>query len=220
MELLTKLFTAIIDFAKKFAQLTLKGQFITIALLMFSTYYLTSCSVKSTIDNIIVSFEETKKQNETLKDSVITLSDSAKQSEVTIKKLRIEISLMSTQKIALRKTQTRLEKVIEKTTDTVTLVALQDTVIDNLKNQVTVADAQIEKQEDIIEAQSNQINLTQQALSVSEQRAALLENTLDDTMDKLNKKDKLWGKIPLPGRKVVAATAFIGGVYLGTQIHK
>jgi predicted RNase H-like nuclease (RuvC/YqgF family) len=220
MELLTKLFTAIIEFARKFTELAVIGQILTIALLVFSTYYVTSCSNKGTVDNITVVFEETKKQNQTLKDSVVVLVDSAKQNEVTIRKLRIEISMMSAQRAALRATQARLEREIKVAPDTVTLVALQDTTIDNLKSQILVADAQIGQQETVIEMQANQLFLTKEALSVSEQRAALLENALDDTFNKLQKKDKLWGKIPLPNRKVVAATALVGGVYVGTRINK
>lgn len=220
MELLTKLFTAIIEVARKFTELAVIGQILTIALLVFSTYYVASCSNKGAVDNIAVVFEETKKQNKILKDSVTVLADSAKQNEVVIKKLRIEISMISTQRVALRATQIRLENEIKGAADTVTLVALQDTTIDNLKTQILVADTQIGQQETVIEMQANQLFLTKEALSVSEQRAVLLENTLNDTFDKLQKKDKLWGKIPLPNRKVVAATALVGGIYVGARIHK
>lgn len=220
MKLLKTLFEATIEFGEKFSKLTGIGQLITVAILIFSTYYITSCSKDRTIDGINVEVEETKEYSNKLKDSVVTLKDSVQGKEVVIKKLSIQVSLLSRERRTLQNVQYRLEDRIELEKDTTIIVALQDTVIDNLKTQLTVTDNVVKNQEHIIATKTDQVNLLQTSLSLTEQRADTLEKTLDRTLDKLNKKDKLWGVIPLPNRKVVATTALVGGVYLGTQIKK
>ena len=220
MKLLKTIFDAAIKFGEKFSKLTSIGQLATIGILMFSTYYVTSCSNNETVDGINVIVEETKEYSNKLKDSVITLRDSVQRKEVTIKKLTIQVSLMSKQRAVLQTEQRRLEDLRNVTQDTTIIIALQDTTIDNLKTQLAVTDTVVKKQEQIISNKTEQISLLETSLSLSEQRSDTLEKTLDRTLDKLNKKDKLWGVIPLPNRKVVAATALVGGVYLGTQIKK
>lgn len=220
MKLLKTIFDAAIKFGEKFSKLTSIGQLATIGILMYSTYYVTSCSNNETVDGINVIVEETKEYSNKLKDSVITLHDSVRGKEVTIKKLTVQVSLLSKQRNVLQNDQRRLEDLRNVTQDTTIIIALQDTTIDNLKTQLAVTDTVVKKQEQIISNKTQQISLLETSLSLSEQRSDTLEKTLDRTLDKLNKKNKLWGVIPLPNRKVVAAAALVGGVYLGTQIKK
>lgn len=220
MKLLKTIFDTAIKFGEKFSKLTSIGQLATIGILMFSTYYVTSCSNNETVDGINVIVEETKEYSNKLKDSVITLRDSVQRKEVTIKKLTVQVSVLSKQRNVLQNDQRRLEDLRNVAQDTTIIIALQDTTIDNLKTQLAVTDTVVKKQEQIINNKTQQISLLETSLSLSEQRSDTLEKTLDRTLDKLNKKDKLWGVIPLPNRKVVAATALVGGVYLGTQIKK
>jgi len=220
MKLLKTIFDTAIKFGEKFSKLTSIGQLATIGILMYSTYYVTSCSNNETVDGINVIVEETKEYSNKLKDSVITLHDSVQRKEVTIKKLTVQVSVLSKQRNVLQNDQRRLEDLRNVTQDTTIIIALQDTTIDNLKTQLAVTDTVVKKQEQIINNKTQQISLLETSLSLSEQRSDTLEKTLDRTLDKLNKKDKLWGVIPLPNRKVVAATALVGGVYLGKQIKK
>lgn len=220
MKLLKTIFDTAIKFGEKFSKLTSIGQLATIGILMYSTYYVTSCSNNETVDGINVIVEETKEYSNKLKDSVITLHDSVRGKEVVIKKLTVQVSLLSKQRNVLQNDQRRLEDLRNVTQDTTIIIALQDTTIDNLKTQLAVTDTVVKKQEQIISNKTQQISLLETSLSLSEQRSDTLEKTLDRTLDKLNKKNKLWGVIPLPNRKVVAATALVGGVYLGTQIKK
>lgn len=220
MKLLKTIFDTAIKFGEKFSKLTSIGQLATIGILMYSTYYVTSCSNNETVDGINVIVEETKEYSNKLKDSVITLHDSVRGKEVVIKKLTVQVSLLSKQRNVLQNDQRRLEDLRNVTQDTTIIIALQDTTIDNLKTQLAVTDTVVKKQEQIISNKTQQISLLETSLSLSEQRSDTLEKTLDRTLDKLNKKNKLWGVIPLPNRKVVAAAALVGGVYLGTQIKK
>lgn len=220
MKLLKTIFDTAIKFGEKFSKLTSIGQLATIGILMYSTYYVTSCSNNETVDGINVIVEETKEYSNKLKDSVITLHDSVQRKEVTIKKLTVQVSVLSKQRNVLQNDQRRLEDLRNVAQDTTIIIALQDTTIDNLKTQLAVTDTVVKKQEQIISNKTQQISLLETSLSLSEQRSDTLEKTLDRTLDKLNKKNKLWGVIPLPNRKVVAATALVGGVYLGTQIKK
>ena len=159
MKLLKTIFDAAIKFGEKFSKLTSIGQLATIGILMFSTYYVTSCSNNETVDGINVIVEETKEYSNKLKDSVITLRDSVQRKEVTIKKLTIQVSLMSKQRAVLQTEQRRLEDLRNVTQDTTIIIALQDTTIDNLKTQLAVTDTVVKKQEQIINNKTQQISL-------------------------------------------------------------
>lgn len=220
MKLLKTIFDTALKFGEKFSKLTSIGQLATIGILMYSTYYITSCSNNENVDGINVIVEETKEYSNKLKDSVITLRDSVQKKEVTIKKLTIQVSLMSKQRAVLQTEQRRLEDLRNVTQDTTIIIALQDTTIDNLKTQLTITDTVVKNQQEIITNKTEQISLLQTSLNLTEQRVDTLEKTLDKTLEKLNKQNKVFGFIPLPSRKVVAVTALVGGVYLGTQIKK
>lgn len=220
MELLNNLLKSAIIFGKKFAELTVAAQIAVGAILIFASYQLTSCSKDQEIQNIKIEAEKTTQYAKQAKDSVKVLADSVEKTQVTINKLKFEISLQKRQRAALQVDQHRLEKQIVVETDTVTILALQDTTIDNLKTQLSVVDSIVHKKDSIITHQDTTIGLLKYGLNLSEKRADTLQTTLNSTIKKLNKKDKMFGFIPLPNRKVVAATALIGGVYLGTQLKK
>lgn len=220
METLNNLLKIAIAFGKKFAELTVAAQIAVAAVLIFASYELTSCTKDQEIQNIKMEAEKTTHFANQAKDSVKILADSVNKTQVTINKLKFEISLQRKQRVALKTEQGRLEtqRIVE--TDTVTIIALQDTTIDNLKTQLTVVDSMVHAKDNIIAHQDTTIGLLKYGLELSEKRADTLQTTLNSTIKKINKKDKILGFIPLPNRRVVAATALIGGVYLGTQLKK
>lgn len=220
MRLLTRLLEIALEFGEKYAQLGLVAQLATAAILVIGTSQFTSCAKDQEIENIKMEAEKTTQFANQKQDSVKFLSDSVNKTQVTINKLKFEISLQRKQRLALKTDQHRLEteRIIE--TDTVTIIALQDTTIDNLKSQLSVVDSMVQTKDAVIAHQDTSIKLLKYGLELSEKRADTLQTTLNSTIKKLNKKDKLFGFIPLPNRKVVAATAVVGGIYLGTQLKK
>ena len=217
MKLLKQLLDLAVKFGQRFLKLTIIGQLAVLGILMYSSHYLTSCSIDEKINNLEIVYEETTKLNNTLKTNIKTLEDSSANKDIKIRKLTITVSDLSAQRKVLLASRNKIEQQIIVATDTITLVTLQDTAITTLKEELVVADNIITTQEQIIDERVQQVNLLTTALNTSETRADLLEKTLDDTFPQLNKKDKIFGIIPMPSRKVVAATAFVGGIYLGRK---
>lgn len=220
MKLLNSLLELALEFGRKYAQLGLTAQIATAVILIIGTSQFTSCAKDQEIESIKMEAEKTTQFADQAKKSVKVLSDSVEKTQVTINKLKFEILLQKKQRLALKTDQRRLEtqRIIE--TDTVKILALQDTTIDNLKSQLSVADSMVQTKDAVIAHQDTSIKLLKYGLDLSEKRADTLQTTLNSTIKKLNKKDKLFGFIPLPNRKVVAATAVVGGIYLGTQLKK
>jgi len=220
MELLNSLLSNLIIFIQKFSKLTTSAQIAITSVLLLCTNQLTTCTKDQEIENIKMNAQKTTQYVETISDSLKTLNDDVEKKQVKIEKLSFEISLQKKQRSTLKITQNRLEQLRIVETDTVTIIALQDTTIDNLKSQLTLADVAGSKKDTIIAQQDSSIGLLKHGLQLSEQRADTLQKTLNSTIEKINKKDKIFGFIPMPSRKTVAVTAIIGGVYLGTQLKK
>jgi hypothetical protein len=220
MQLLNNLLKDVIQFGKNFADLTFVGQLATAVILIFASYQITSCSKDKELDSIKITAEQTSEYANKITDSLRILGDSVAKKEIVISKLNVEISLRSQVRNVLRGEQSRLEVLRDTLTDTVRIIAVQDTTIDNLKTQLAVTDTILFKKDTVIAQKDTVINLLKTSLSLSETKADTLQKTLDYTINKMKKKDKLFGFIPLPSRKTTALLGLVGGVYLGTQITK
>lgn len=220
MKLLNSLLIALVNFGKKFSTLTANAQLIVAGLLIFCVYQLTSSNGNNDLDKLKFDVQKTTEISQVATDSIKKLTDQVKKTEVKIEKLSFELSRQKGKRSVLQTVQSRLDTMIVIERDTSRLVALQDTAIDNLKGQLSLADQINMKQDSIIIQQDTSIKLLKNGLVLSERRADTLQTTLNTTLKKLNKKDKFFGFIPMPNRKFVAATAVIGGIYLGTQIKR
>lgn len=220
MQPLKDLLKDVIHFGKSFADMSFVGQLATAAILIFASYQITSCSKDKEFESIKVTAEQTSQYVNRITDSLKVLNDSVAKKEVVISKLNVEISLRSKVRNTLRNEQSRLEILRDTLTDTVRIIAVQDTTIDNLKVQLAVADTIGFKKDTIIAKKDTIINTLKTGLRLSETKADTLQKTLDYTLRKMQKKDKLFGFIPLPSRKTTALIGLAGGIYLGTQITK
>lgn len=220
MKLLNSLLEIALEFGRKFAQLGILAQTAAAVVLVFGFYQLSSCNKDTTMDSIKIAAEQTNQHVRHMTDSLAALSDSVAKKEIIIKRLTVEISMRSRASTKLKTDQRRLETIRDTVTDTVTIVAVQDTVIDNLKTQVAIADTIISKKDEVIVQKDTIIGTLKTSLLLSESKADTLEKTLEYTINKAKKKDKVFGFIPLPSRRTVGIIGFVGGVYLGTQISK
>ncbi len=220
MQTLKNLLKDVITFGTSFSHMTFVGQFATAAVLIFASYQLTSCEKDKQLDNIKIAAEQTSQHVQKITDSLSILNDSVAKKEVVISKLSLEISLRSRARTVLRADQRRLEILRDTVTDTVQIIAVQDTAIDNLKTQLAVADTILTKQTSVIAQKDTVIDMLKTGLLLSETKADTLQKTLDYTIKQVNKKDKLFGFIPLPSRKAVGIAGLVGGIYLGTQLTK
>jgi hypothetical protein len=220
MQILKTLLKDVVTFGKGFSQLTIIGQLASMAVLIFAGYQLTSCDKTAPTDNINIVAKQTTEYVSTVSDSITKLNDGIVKKEVEIKKLEFIISSTKMSRIKLQGTQIRLDSVRNAAKDTTTLVAIQDSSIANLKMQVAIADTIISRQDTVIAQKDTVIDLLKTSLVLSESKADTLQKTLDYTIKQHNKKDKLFGFIPLPTRKFIAIAGFIGGAYIGTQLTR
>lgn len=219
MELFSKLLTDAVSFGKNFSMLTRIGQVATIVILLYVAFLVGNCSKPSTDSALEITVEQIKNYTNELETRVVTLQDTVAQKETTINKLKIEISVRQRQRAADRAELARLATLSQNERDSlVKITPFTDTLITQLQEQLVAADQLIELKDSIIVKREEQIKLLQRALVISETRADTLQHTLNMALRAHQKKDKLFGKIPLPPRTAVAAAAFIGGVYVGTGI--
>lgn len=220
MKSLDKVFKSVVSFAESVSKLTIIGQLTVVGALIFFVFSFKGCSTSPDIEKLKLEVEQTTNYADSLKDSVSHLQKvvSDKDSKITV--LKLEVSMKQSIRQQLKSKQAVLENKIIVETDTVIIVSLQDTTIDNLKAQVAIADTIITTKDKIISEKETQVHLLQTGIAASNIRGDSLQTTLNTTLDKYTKKDKFFGFLPMPSRKVVAATALIAGVYVGTQLTK
>ena len=214
-----KILEAVIKFGKAFTKLTTVGQVAVVGALMYLGYAAGSCGNKAKdTDNIEVVVEQTKKRAKDLEDQVDSLQKNVAQKETTITTLKFQISLRQKERNQIRQELKTLEQqATQERMVAMVPTPLTDSLINGLKTEVAKADTVIQIQEDVITTREQQIKMLNDALYLSNQRGDTLQVALDQTLKAYQKKDKLFGKIPMPSRKTVAAIAFIGGAYVGVQ---
>lgn len=226
-----RLLNNLTKFGKAFGQLTHVAQIAAIVTLIVVAFSFDNCNSKTELDNFIVQYEslqETAKHTTQIADSlnkqVIQLSDKAQKQNEKIKKLTINISFKEQQNVFRVSQLSRLEdKVIEAKTDSnlSSVIATQDTIISNIKNQLQTTNEIVSEQREIIQSQNTQILSLRDAVYAATLRGDTLQsivNALPKTPSNPNK--FLFGLIPKPNRTVVGIVAFVAGVTVGNQLGR
>lgn len=217
-----KILETVIKFGRSFAKLTGIGQVAVVGALLYLAYAMGNCTKKpENSGDIEVTIEQTKQYAKDLENQIDSLHKNAAQKETTITKLKFEISLRQRQRTTARQELLSLEERANQER-MISMVPLPqtDSLITGYKTQLAQADTVIQIQEEVIMTRDQQVKMLNDALYMSQQRGDTLQTTLDQTLRAYNKKDKLFGKIPMPSRKTVAAIAFIGGAYVGVQVAR
>lgn len=227
---MNNLLKALIVFGKGFDKLTSVGKAIIVSILLFVVYSAGSSGGKNELDQFIIEYNSLKKTAEntteladSLKHQVVQLSDSAKQKEEIIKKLTINISFKERQKTTLKNNLERLERnvVLAKSDSNLTkTIAIQDTVIDNLKTQVVATEEIVREQSEIIKTHEAQSVLLNKSVALSIQRGDSLQSVISSLPATPKNSNKIFGFIPKPNRTVVGAIAFGTGVLAGVKLTK
>jgi hypothetical protein len=199
---------------------------VTVAL-VFIAFSFGNCKSNDKLDSFIIEYNEYKKNAEktiefadSLKTTVDKLTDDVRLKEDKIKKLAIGITDTQKQKQNLKQKLTSLESRIEVTTDTAKILTLKDSVINNLKIQVTTTETIVEEKDKIIELKTEQLVLMTTSLQLSTQRGDSLQKTLLSLPPTPKNPNKLFGMIPLPSRKTVAIGALLSGIVIGVVTTK
>lgn len=219
MKILEKLLNILVNLAKIIGNLQPIQQLIFVGLLIFSAFFLGKCDTP-TIDNVKVEVEQHKKIAEQLNDSISKLTNEVGEKEEYITKLTIQISARQQTRQKLVERQVVYEERKRTETDTVKLVALQDTIIDNLKVQVASADTVIAQKDTIIAQKEGQVNLLKNALTLEKVRSTEFETALNKTLSAYKTETKIFGFIPKPTRKAAFIVGVTAGVITGIVITK
>jgi mannitol-specific phosphotransferase system IIBC component len=161
---------------------------------------------------------------DSLKAEVQKLQEKNIQKDNIVKKLNISIATRSTQRDKLKTTLVKLEDhanlLNELVIDTSLVIIYKDSVIDNLKNQVIIADSTIVDQYSIIVQKDSQAILLQRAITLSSTRADSLQHILRALPKPAPNPNKIFGFIPKPSRTVIGITAFALGVVAGVELNR
>jgi chromosome segregation ATPase len=216
-----KLLDSAVTFGKNFSVLTRIGQLATVAILVYVAFIVGTCSHQPNDDtSLIVTIQQATNYAKQLEDQVKILQDTVAQKESTITTLTIDISRRQRQQAESRQRISVLENASTEERVSLPLMPFTDTLIAALKDQIVEADQLIALKDSVIVLREEQVQLLQGALTISEHRGDTLQATLNKALASYQKKNKLFGKIPLPSRKVVATTALITGTYLGATMVK
>jgi hypothetical protein len=217
-----KLLSSAITFGKRFSTLTHIGQLATIGILVYLAYIMGTCSNRPDPDTSLqVTVEQTKQYASQLENTVKTLRDTVAQKETTITTLTVEIRRQRQQQTVARTRIATLDTISRRELATLPIsTPTTDTLIALLREELIRADSISTIQDSIITIRTDQVKLLNIALDSALVRGDTLQRTLDQVFREHQRKNKLFGKIPLPSRKVVATAAFIGGTYLGVQAVK
>jgi hypothetical protein len=221
------IFTTIRSLGRSFNGLNQVGQLVVTVALVFIAFSFGNCKSNDKLDSFIIEYNEYKKNAEktiefadSLKTTVDKLTDDVRLKEDKIKKLAIGITDTQKQKQNLKQKLTSLESRIEVTTDTAKILTLKDSVINNLKIQVTTTETIVEEKDKIIELKTEQLVLMTTSLQLSTQRGDSLQKTLLSLPPTPKNPNKLFGMIPLPSRKTVAIGALLSGIVIGVVTTK
>lgn len=217
----------IINFGTTFSKLTKVGQYAVIAGGAFLIFSLGNCSGKTELDKFIIEYEQFKKDAaattqyaDSLKSEILVLQDSVAQKETTVNKLKIEIAFNSKARQRLQTEQTQMQSELASVTTIQDTVIVQEKIIANLENQLTVADNTITTQNEVISLRDQQLQQMQSATKLALQRGDSLQTLISNLPKTPKNPDKFIFGIPKPSRTTVAIASLITGIVVGAQIAK
>lgn len=223
-----KLLNELIKFGKAFGKLTQVAQFGVIVALIVVAFSMGNCNGKTGLDNFLVQYEELQQNAkkatahaDSLNRRVAQLSDSANQQTEKIKKLTISISFRERERATQVRQLAQLEDRVQAAradSNLVVVVATQDTIIDNLKTQISTIDGVVTDQRQIIQTQATQVLALQEAVQLATTRGDTLQSILNTLPKKPTNPDRFFfGLLPKPSRTVVGAVALVGGIIIGSR---
>jgi hypothetical protein len=227
-----KILASLLNFGKKFTALTSMSRLAIVGGAIFIISFMWGKSDgNSKLEKFNAEYSEFKNNAQktatfadSLKNEVQKLQEKNVQKDNIVKKLSISIANRSTQqdqlKVKLVKLEDHTNLLNELIIDTSLVIIYKDSVIDNLKNQVIIADSTIVDQSSIIAQKNSQTVLLQRAATLSSTRADSLQHILRTLPNPVPNPNKMFGFIPKPSRTVVGVTAFVLGVVAGAELKR
>lgn len=204
---------------ESFARISFRTQTLLAGMLVFVAFNFGQCDGDSKVNDfrkryVTLQAEATAAQkfSDSAKIVVAQLTTEARQKDTVITRLKITAEITNKQRLALKESLSDLEQDLEETKDTAQMVAIQEGIIYNLKDQVANAESVIEQQKTVITEQDTKIMKLDQALTLANERANRFEEVNKKLID-LSPPPRVW-----LNKKVLGATAFVAGVVVGHKM--
>jgi septal ring factor EnvC (AmiA/AmiB activator) len=217
-----KLFDSFIKFGKGFANLPNIGRYAVVFAALYFAFIFGGTKKETQFSKFKAEYQQVLKKADTLtklSDSLETkvqnLQKSVVKKDSTINRLTITVEWRARQNRALSSDLAELEVRMQDSSalrDTAQLLALKDSAIINLKEQVSNRDSILVQKDSIIQIQQEQKDTLTLAIKLSEQRGDSLEAFIRNLPPTPKDPDKFLGVIKKPSRKTVAVVSFVSGV--------
>lgn len=217
-----KLFDSFIKFGKGFANLPNIGRYAVVFAALYFAFIFGGTKKETEFSKFRAEYQQVLKKADTLtklSDSLETRVENLQKSVVkkdsTINRLTITVEWRAKQNRVLSTDLAELEARMQDSSalrDTTQLLALKDSAIVNLKEQVSNRDSMLVQKDSIIQIQQEQKDTLTLAIRLSDQRGDSLETFIRNLPPAPKDPNKFWGVIPKPSRKTVAVVSFVGGV--------
>lgn len=212
-----------------FKALPQNAQLAIMGALVFLAFVMGNCKGKDKMDQYISEYKQfrenaqnTTRYADSLQNEILELADSAKKKDVIIQQLNVSISSKEKQKQQNKTQLVSLEQNLQKAkvdTNHQVVIATQDTIIDNLKTQLTTTEQIVTDQKQVIGNKDEQLKLINTSLLFATQRGDSLQAMLKQLPPPPKNPNKFLG-IPLPSRKTSLAVGLLTGVVVGVAVTR
>lgn len=206
---------------KDFAKMPQPTQLIVACVLVVAAFSTGQCNSDSKLNQFRQEFAKLQKEANTAKqfaDStnniVIRLTTESKQKDKQIASLTVTIDVTNKQRSILKGNLSRLEDSLEVTKDTAQIVAIQEGIIYNLKEQVSNAESVIGQQKEVIAVQQFKISKLDSAVAIATQRGDSLQVVVNKLID-MPKPPRQW-----ISKKTAGLISFAAGVIIGDRLAR
>lgn len=206
---------------KDFAKMPQPTQLILACVLVVAAFSFGQCNSDSKLNEFRQAFGKLQKEAELTKqfadsanNTVIRLTTESQQKDKQIASLTVTIEVTNKQRSLLKGNLSKLEDSLEVTKDTAQMVAIQEGIIFNLKEQVSNAESVIGQQKEIITAQQFKITKLDSAVAIATQRGDSLQVVVNKLID-MPKPPRQW-----ISKKTAGMISFAAGVIIGDQLAR
>jgi septal ring factor EnvC (AmiA/AmiB activator) len=206
---------------KDFAKMPQPTQLLVACVLVVAAFSFGQCNSDSKLNQFREQFAKLQKEANVTKQfadstnqTVIRLTTESKQKDKQIESLTVTIEVTNKQRSILKGSLSKLEDSLHVVKDTAQIVAIQEGIIYNLKEQVTNAEAVIGQQKEIISAQQFKITKLDSAVALATQRGDSLQTIVNKVIT-MPKPPRQW-----ISKKTAGMIAFATGVIVGDQLAR
>lgn len=206
---------------KDFAKMPQPSQLIVAVVLVFLAFSFGQCNSESKINQFRSEFATLQKEAKSAKQfadkanaDVVRLVAESTQKDSLITRLTVTVEISNKQRIQLKGSLSKLEDSLSVTKDTTQIVAIQEGIIFNLKEQVAEAESTIRQQDEIINAQRFKITKLDSAVALATLRGDSLQTVVNKLID-MPKPPRQW-----ISKKTAGMISFAAGVIIGDQLAR